>query len=128
MTDLTNAAESLLMKWLMTADSPTRPTAWFVALHTADPTEAGATGELSGNGYSRQACDFTETTGTATNDDALTFGPNTSSNWGAVTHISIWTASTSGACLWKGALAASKAIAVGDSLTLAAGDIDLTLD
>jgi hypothetical protein len=129
MTALANYAENLLIDWMLTAGAATRPTAWYLALHTADPTETGATGELSGNGYARQSIAFdAAASGATANSGQITFGPNTGSNWGTVTHSSVWTASTSGNCLFKGALTASKSIAVGDSLIFAIGDVDFSLD
>ena len=114
------------IKWLMTAAAVTRPTAWYVALHTADPGETGATGELVGNGYARQSAAFTSNgDGTVDNDATITFGPNTTTNWGTVTHVSVWTASSGGNCLYKGALAASKTVNVGDSLDIAAAALVL---
>lgn len=130
MSAFSNAAEDMIIAWLMTdASAPTRPTAWYVSLHTGDPGETGASNELSGNGYSRQAVTFADaSSGASSNEGALTFGPNTSSNWGTVSHIAIWSASTSGTCYMKGALAASRAIAVGDSLVIAIGDLDISVD
>ena len=108
MTALTNYAESQIIKWLMTNAAITRPSAWYVALHTADPTETGAVGELSGNGYARQSATFTEdTNGLVDNDADVVFGPNTGSNWGLVSHVSVWDALTTGNCLFKGALSSS---------------------
>lgn len=128
MSDLTDHAENLLLDWLMTAGAATRPTAWYVALHTSAPTDAApSTGELSGLGYARQAATFTVTGDTADNDADLTFGPNTTTDWGTVTHASIWDALTTGNCLWHGALTASKAVAVGDEFKIAAGSLTVTM-
>jgi len=122
MTAFTDFAEDLLAKWLFDDVAATRPTAWFVALHTADPGETGAAGEITGaGGYARQAATFTANgNGTTDNDATITFGPATGADWGTITHVSVWDASTSGNCLIKGALTASKAVAVGDSLQFAA--------
>lgn len=129
MTALSNYAESQTIKWLMTAAAVTRPAAWYVALHTADPTETGTVAELSGNGYARQSATFTEdTNGLVDNDADITFGPNTAVNWGTVTHISIWDSLTTGNCLAKGALSSSVAINVNDSLKIAAGALDVSID
>jgi hypothetical protein len=129
MTALANYAESLLIRWLMDDVAITRPTAWYVALHTGDPTEVGNVAELSGNGYARQAATFTEdTNGLVDNDADINFGPNTSVNWGSVSHVSVWDAVTAGNCLYKGALASPVIINVNDSLKLAAGNLDLSLD
>jgi hypothetical protein len=46
---LTNAFETSTLKYLLTTDSVTRPTAWYVGLFTSDPTDTGAAGtEVSG--------------------------------------------------------------------------------
>lgn len=129
MTAFSNYAENLVLNWVFTNGAATRPTAWHVALHTANPTEVGNVGELSGNGYARQAATFAAASGGATeNSGALTFGPNTGTNWGSVTHISIWDASTAGNCIAYGALSSPVTINVGDSLVISAGNLDLTLD
>lgn len=129
MTAFTNHAEDLVMDWVFTNGAVTRPTAWYVALHTADPTETGAVGELSGNGYARQSVTFSASSGGATsNSGSLTFGPNASSNWGSVSHVSVWDAVTAGNCLAYGALSSPVTINVGDSLVISAGNLDITLD
>ena len=129
MTAMSNYAESLVIRWLLTAAAVTRPNAWFVALHTGDPGETGAAAELSGNGYSRQAATFTEdTNGLVDNDADITFGPNTTVNWGNVTHVSVWDAVSGGNCLYKGALSSAVTININDSLRMAAGTLDLSID
>lgn len=129
MTALSDYAEDLVLDWLLTEETATRPTAWYVALHTGDPGEDGSADELSGNGYQRQEVEFAAASGGATeNVSQLTFGPNTDSNWGTVTHISVWDAASGGNCLLKGALSSAVTINVGDSLVIGAGNLDVTLD
>ena len=128
MTAFTNHAETLVLTWLFTASAATRPSSWFTSLHTADPTEVGNVGELSGNGYARQSTAFTISANEASNTGTLTFGPNTGSNWGTVSHVSVWDAVSTGNCLAYGALSSSVTINVGDSLTIAAGALDITLN
>ena len=129
MAALTDHAENLLLNWTLTAGAATRPTAWFAALHTSAPNDASpSTGELSGNGYTREAVTFAAASGGATSNTAdIEFGPCTGSNWGSVTHISIWDASTTGNALFHGALSSAVTINVNDSLRFATGDIDVTL-
>jgi len=128
MSDLTDFAENLLLEWMMTGNAATRPTAWYVALHTSAPTDAApSTGELSGNGYARQSMASTVVADTADNDADLTFGPNTTLAWGTVTHASVWDAVTAGNCLWHGALTTAKAIDIGDEFKISAGNLTLTL-
>ena len=112
MAALANYSEKLLLDFLMTSGSATRPTAWYVALYTAAPNDAGGGTELSGDGYTRQA---------------VTWFTANGGSWGTITHLGIWDASSSGNFLWHGALSASKTVADGDTIDFAAGNIDLTL-
>jgi hypothetical protein len=74
------------------------PTALFVALHTADPTETGAVAEVTGGTYVRKDVTFADN-GTSTSNNATV-------RWNSVgavtvTHYSVWDAVTEGNCLWK---------------------------
>lgn len=129
MAALSNYAEKLLLDWMMTTGSATRPTAWYVALYTAAPSDSGGGTEVSGNGYSRQSVTFDAATspgGTTSNSGAVTFTA-AGGSWGTISHIGIFDASTSGNLLWHGAMTVSKTIADGDTLEFAIGNIDLTL-
>jgi len=129
MAALSDHAEKLLLDWLMTNGTATRPTDWYVALYTAAPSDSGGGTEVSGNGYSRQSATFDAASspgGTTSNSNELTFTASGGS-FGTVTHIGIFDASTSGNLLWHGSLSASKTIDDGDSLVFATGNIDLTL-
>jgi len=129
MAALSDYSEKLLLDWLMTTGSATRPTAWYVALYTAAPSDSGGGTEVSGNGYSRQTVAFDAAStpgGTTANSGAVTFTA-AGGSWGTITHIGIHDASTSGNLLWHGAMTASKTIADGDTLEFATGNIDLTI-
>lgn len=124
--NLTDYGETQLLTWQLTTTATTRPTAWYLAVGTGN-TDITLTGEPSGNGYSRQSVTFTVSGDTATNSGAITFGPNTTSAWGTMASVAIFDASTGGNCLWAGPLTDAKAIAVGDSLTIAASALTVTL-
>ena len=129
MSALSDFSEKLLLDWLMTSGSATRPTAWYVALYTAAPSDSGGGTEVSGNGYIRKAVAFDAAStpgGTTSNTGAVSFTASGGS-WGTVTHIGIFTAETSGNLLWHGALTASKAVGDGDTIEFAIGNIDLTV-
>ena len=129
MSALSDYSEKLLLDWLMTAGSATRPTAWYVALYTAAPSDAGGGTEVSGNGYSRQAVTFDEASspaGTTSNTNTVSFTA-AGGSWGTVTHIGIFDADTSGNLLWHGALTASKDVGDGDTLQFEIGNLDLTI-
>jgi len=129
MAALSDHAENLLLNFLMTSGTATRPTAWYVGLFTAAPNDAGGGTEVSGNGYSRQAVSWdtaSGTGGTTSNSTAETFTAS-GGDWGTITHIGIFDASSAGNLLWHGSLTASKTINDGDSLEFAIGAIDLTI-
>jgi hypothetical protein len=129
MAALSNYAEKLLLDWAMTTGSATRPTAWYVALYTAAPSDSGGGTEVSGSGYTRQTVAFDAASspgGTTSNSGAVTFTASGGS-WGTVSHIGIHDASTAGNLLWHGSMTASKSVADGDTLEFSIGNIDLTL-
>jgi hypothetical protein len=93
----------------------------YLALHTADPGEAGnqSTSEISYTGYSRVAVARTSGGWTITGNSvspvsAIEFGEMTGGAGGTVTHASIGTASTgTGKILYSGALTPTIAVALG---------------
>ena len=133
MSALSDSAEKLVLDFLMTSGTATRPTAWYVALYTSAPNDAstGSTGgtEVSGNGYSRQSVTFAAASspgGTTTSTNAQSFTAS-GGNFGTVTHMAIIDASSGGNIIWHGALTTSRTVSDGDTLTFSAGNIDLTL-
>lgn len=131
---MTNYLEDELLDHAIGKTSFTMPTATYVVLFTADPTEAGSfTNEVpNSNGYARQqitAANWTASSGGATsNAAAVTF--TASGNWtNPVTHMGIADSGTHGAgnlLFWDDIT--STVINNGDSLTFAIGAIDITLD
>jgi len=129
MAALSDHAEALLLDWLMTNGTATRPTAWYVALYTAAPSDSGGGTEVSGNGYAREAVTFAAATspgGTTSNSGAVSFTAS-GGDWGSITHIGIHDALSGGNLLWHGAMTASKTVADGDTLEFSIGNIDLTI-
>lgn len=125
---LTNAFETTTLQWLLTTDTVTRPTTWYIALFTSDPTETGSAGtEVSGGSYARVSATFSVTGDTASNTAGIEFAAATA-NWGTITHIGIMDASTAGNMIIHAALTASKTIADGDVFRVPAGDLDVTLN
>lgn len=122
-----NTFETTVLKWTFTTDSVTRPTTWYIALFTDDPTDAGTGTEISGNGYTREAVTFSVTGDTATNTAAIEFDAATAS-WGTVSHVGVFDAATSGNLIAHSSLTAAKTVSTGDILRIPAGDLDITLD
>ncbi len=131
MSSFSDYTENLVLNWLFTTNSATRPTAWFVGLFTAAPSDSGGGTEVSGNNYARKATGTMSVSGTSptncTNSAAIEFNAASGGNWGTITHIAIFDASTSGNMLGWAQLTASRTVNDGDVLRIPAGDLDITL-
>ena len=124
-----NTTETLVLNWLLTAGSATRPTAWYLALFTSNPDEDGSGTEVStsGTAYARQTAAFTVSGNTASNSAAIEF-PTATASYGTVSHVGVYDASTGGNLIAYAALSTAKAIDTGDVLRLPLGELDITLD
>jgi hypothetical protein len=115
----------------LTTNSATRPTAWYVGLFTAAPSDTGGGTEVSGNGYARVATGTINVSGTsptnATNAAAIEFAAASGGNWGSIGWAAIFDASTGGNMLAWAALSTARTINDGDVLRIPAGDLDVTL-
>ena len=130
MAGFTNYAEDLVLDWLFSTASATRPTSWYVALYTVAPGEGGGGTEVSGGSYARQSATFT-ISGTAptqaANTSAIEF-PTASGSWGTIVAAGVFDASTGGNLLAFADLTAAKTIGSGDVLRFDAGTLIITLD
>jgi hypothetical protein len=127
MSAASNYTENLALTWLLTASAATRPSAWYVALFTTDPTDAGSGTEVSGTNYSRKSVTFSVTGDTATNSGAVTFDPAGTGGWGTITHIGVYDSSTAGNLLFHGAVTTSKQIDQGDTFQISTSNLSITL-
>lgn len=127
MSAASDATETLLLKFSLTTDAVTRPTDWYVGLFTSATDDAGGGTEVTGFAYARVDVDFTVSGDTATNTATVTFPTASGGSWGTITHIAIYSALTSGTQYYHGALAASKVCGDGDTFTISAGALSITL-
>ena len=126
MSAKSNYLELKVLDHFLGTASTSAPSNVYLALHTADPTDAGSGAEVSGNGYSRQVITFAAaSSGSASSNTAEEFTASGGA-FGTITHFGIWYASTSGNLLYHGALTAPKTIADGDTLRFASGNITIT--
>lgn len=132
MSNLTNYAENKIVDALFRGQSLGAPATLYFALLTAvTDAEIGTVTEVSGGSYARVAvtaslANFAGTQGAGTtvassgtggltsNNVAITF-PAPTANWGVVTHMAIYDASTSGNAWVIKDLTASKTINSGDA-------------
>jgi len=105
----------------------------YVALHTADPGEAGnaSTSECAYGSYARQAvarsgAGWTVSGDTVSNAALIQF-PECTSGSETITHVSITTASSGTSdILWSGALTASRSVSSGIQPQFAIGALTVT--
>ena len=132
MSEASDYVENQILNCYLNQTNITAPTAIYVGLHTADPTDAGSGVEVSGNGYARVA--ITDKFGTASgtggslssNADITGFTAS-GGNWGTISHIGIWDASTSGNLLFHTALDSSATVNDGDSFQISSGNLTVTV-
>ena len=127
MAAMSNYLENKVLDYVLRDQADWAPAAVYLSLHTADPTDAGSGAEVSGGSYARQAITFNAahaTAGTIDNSSAEEF---TNMPACTVTHIGVWDAASSGNLLFFGAVSASKTVTSGDTISMAAGSLDITL-
>lgn len=109
----------------------TAPSNVYVGLHTGSPLDdnTGANEvSTSGTGYVRKAASFASASaGSASTDATITFDAATA-NWGTISHIGIYDASSSGNLLYHGAVTTSKTIETGDTFQISSGNLTVSLD
>ena len=98
----------------------------YIGLSTGSFADGNSGTELTGNSYARQSIAFDASSGGTTDNTSAIDFPTATGSWGAVSHWGLFDAATSGNLLIHGAFSASKAVASGDILRIAAGELDIT--
>jgi hypothetical protein len=124
-----NYLETKVLDHVFGGTAYTAPSTLYLALFTANPNEDGSGTEVStsGTAYARQSVAFTISGNTASNTAAVEY-PTATANYGTVSHIGIYDASSAGNLIAYAALTSSKAIETGDVFRVPTGDLDITLD
>lgn len=127
MSAFSDFLENAVLNHVLRNSPYTAPTAVYVALFTAAPSDAGGGTEVSGGAYARQAVTFGAASGgSVTNSAAVNF-PKATAAWGTVTHFALFDAATAGNMLVWAPLSASKAINTDDTASYAIGALSVTL-
>lgn len=124
-----NYLETKVLDHVFGGTAYTAPATLYLALFTANPNEDGSGTEVStsGTGYARQSVAFTISGNTASNTAAVEY-PTATANYGTVSHVGIYDASSAGNLIAYAALTSSKSIETGDVFRVPTGDLDITLD
>jgi hypothetical protein len=127
MAEMSDYLENKILDYVLRNTADWAPATIYLALHTADPTDVTSVGLSNEVDVARQACAFDAahaTTGVTQNTDVETFSSMPAVT---VTHVGLWDHVSAGNLLFHTAVAASKAVASGDTITVAAGAVTVTL-
>ena len=127
MSEMSNYLETKILDYVLRDTADWAPATVYLALHTADPAEDGSGAEVSGGSYARQACAFDPahaTGGNTANTSAESFAGMPACT---VTHIGIWDHASAGNLLFYTDVTASKTVGSGDTISVAAGAVTVTL-
>ena len=130
-----NALEDSILNHVYRTSTFTKPTALWIALYTADPTDADAGTEVTGGSYARIAVPpldanwdlpVNDAGGQKTaNTGVITFDAPTA-DWGQITHFGVRSLVTGGVLHHHGALTTPKTVNNGDPApTFPAGAITI---
>jgi hypothetical protein len=129
MSQMSDYLENKLIDHVFRATSFTMPSALYVALFTAAPSDSGGGTEVTGGSYARvnlapSVSNWKSTNGTTSGASSGTGGqtsnasiityPVPSANWGTITHFAIFDAVTTGNMLLWGSLTTPKTVNNGD--------------
>lgn len=124
MSALSDYAENAVGNHLLRNVALPSPTTVYLALFTADPTDAGTGAEVTGGSYIRKAVTFgAPTNGVFTNNASVTFESMPSTT---VTHWGIFDAVTAGNLLFHGAWQSATGVNAGQNLSVAIGALTIT--
>lgn len=126
-------AQKNMLDWVLKGATPVVPPGVFCGLALGAPTSIASSEVGTGSGYTRQTAVFgaaatPASSGSASNATAMTFGPFSSS--AAITGLFLAdTVSTAaGNQLWFGNLTTARTPLPGDSLVIAIGALQITLN
>jgi hypothetical protein len=124
--NLTNYLENKLIDHFLGTTSYTMPADVYIALFTVAPSDAGGGTEVTGGSYARQIATFSgASSGATSNDSNVDF---TGMPAATTVAIGIFDALTSGNMLLYGTLTTNKTTDAGDTLRIATGDLDISID
>ena len=124
MAEMSDYLENKILDYVLRDSADWAPSTVYLALHTASPADDEGGAEVD---VARQAIEFDAahaTTGVTQNTNIETF---TSMPVAVVTHIGIWDHVSAGNLLYHTQVTTSKAVLAGDTITVAAGAVTVTL-
>lgn len=124
--NLSDYLENKLLDHFLGTTTYTKPTTVYIALYTVAPTDAGGGTQVTGGSYARQTATFSAAaSGTTSNTANIDFAGMPAATTVA---IGVFDALTAGNLLLWGTLTANKTTDAGDTLRIATGDLDISID
>ncbi len=126
MAEITNYLRNKLLDHTLRVAAYTQPTALYVGLYTATPTEAGGGTEVTvANGYARKSVTFTTAgSGVSTNSNLVEFA---NTGWsGTIVAVGLFDASVGGNLLYFTAISPSLVVASSQLVTANIGGISVS--
>jgi len=128
-SDMCTYLENKLLDHVLRNVPYTSPTTVYVALLTADPTEAGdTTNEVSSGGYVRQSVAFDAIADGVTQNTYDIEFPQATADWGTITHALLMDAQTGGNPLFHKSLNTAKTITIDDIFKIPLSNLTVQLD
>lgn len=136
MAGASNYLENALLDHVLGGSTYTQPSTLYLALFTGTAAtvlanlEAGTlTDEITLGSYARQAVTFNAASSGSSDSAADVNFPTATANYdGQVTVIAVMDASTAGQVLFAGELTVAKTVTTGDTFSVAAGNLSISLD
>ena len=124
--NLSDYLENKLLDHFLGTTSYTMPATVYVGLYTVAPTDAGGGTQVTGGSYARQTAAFAAASSGATSNSAnIDFAGMPAATTVA---IGVFDALTAGNLLLWGTLTTNKTTDAGDTLRIATGDLDISID
>ena len=128
MSEMSDYLEDKIVDHTLGTASYTAPTAVYLALFTAAPSDAGGGTECSYSGYARQEIAFDASSGGVAANTAEETFPAVAGADITVTHFGLFDAASGGNLLYHSAFDTSKSYSATDVISVAAGALSVTLD
>lgn len=126
MSAMSDYLENEILDHILRNSAYTPASTVYIGLSTGSFADGNSGTELSGSGYTRKSIAFDAASGGTTDNTSAIDFPTATGSWGTVSHWGLFDAASSGNLLIHGAFSASKAVASGDILRIAAGELDIT--
>lgn len=126
MASMSDYLENAALDHVLGTSTFTAPSNLYLALFTANPAEDGTGTEVSGAGYARQEVTFgAASSGLASSTNTPTFTAD-GGDFGTITHVGIFDASTNGNMLFYAPIATARTITDKESIVFQTGDISIS--